>query len=270
MPDEQEPAALVVHQDVTALKEAERVKDEFIGIAAHELRTPLAVIKGFAQMLLVQTARGKGQSLSQWQLEAMQDIDQATSRLVELTEDLLDVTRLQAGRLDLQMEPTDLVALTRRVVARLSVTTERHSISFQSDADHLVVNVDSRRIEQVLTNILNNAIKYSPDGGEITITLQEDAVTNTALLSVRDCGIGIPTEQQARIFGRFVRGDNAKALEIGGTGLGLYLSRELIERNNGHIWFELTEGQGSTFFISLPLYDSEIQQEPYEQTNAVI
>ncbi|HEV2373762.1 MAG TPA: GAF domain-containing protein, partial [Streptosporangiaceae bacterium] len=124
-----EPGAIVVHQDVTALKEAERLKDEFIGIAAHELRSPLAVIKGFAQMLLLQTARGKGPPLAAWQMEAIQDIDQATTRLVELTEDLLDVTRLQAGRLALHHEPADLVALTRRVVTRLQVTTERHSLA---------------------------------------------------------------------------------------------------------------------------------------------
>ncbi len=130
--DEMEPAALVVHLDVTALKEAERVKDEFIGIAAHELRSPLAVIKGFAQMLILQTNRGKGPPLAGWQTEAITDIDQATSRLVELTEDLLDVTRLQAGRLELQLEPTDLVALVKRIVARFKVTTEHHRITVNS------------------------------------------------------------------------------------------------------------------------------------------
>ena len=109
--DPAEPVALMVHQDVTALKEAEQLKDEFIGIAAHELRTPLAILKGFAQTLLVQTARGKGPELVDWQMEALQGIDQATARLVELTEDLLDVTRLQAGRLTLHLEPTDLIAL---------------------------------------------------------------------------------------------------------------------------------------------------------------
>jgi two-component system phosphate regulon sensor histidine kinase PhoR len=262
---ELEPAALVVHQDVTALKEAERLKDEFIGIAAHELRNPLAVMKGFAQMLLLQTARGKGPQLAEWQFEAIQDIDQATSRLVELTEDLLDVTRLQAGRLDLQLEPTDLVALTKRVVSRLSLSTERHTLTLDTHAAHLVVFVDHRRIEQVLTNILTNAIKYSPNGGEITITLSADQTSNNVLISVGDSGIGIPKEQQARIFGRFVRGDNAKALEIGGTGLGLYLSRELVECHHGRIWFESTEGRGSTFYISLPLF----KEEQIETTSAI-
>ncbi len=248
-----EPVAIVVHQDVTALKEAERLKDEFIGIAAHELRTPLAVLKGFVQTLLVQTARGRGAQLADWQMEAIQDIDQATARLVELTEDLLDVTRLQAGRLSLHMEPADLVALTRRVVSRLQVTSERHPITVRSEPEYVVASIDVHRFEQVLTNIINNAIKYSPEGGKINILVCADLKTHSAILSVQDHGIGIPASQQARIFGRFTRADNARAREIGGTGLGLYLSRELVERQGGRIWFESAENQGSTFFISLPL-----------------
>ena len=250
---EPEPAAIVVHQDVTALKEAERLKDEFIGIAAHELRSPLAVVKGFAQTLILQTKRGKGPELADWQMEAIEDIDQATSRLVELTEDLLDVTRLQAGRLELHFEPTDLVALVQRTVARFRVTSEQHTITVNATPEHLVVMADHRRIEQVLSNLTNNAIKYSPDGGDIEISLQDDQKARAALLSVRDHGIGIPANQQGRIFSRFMRADNAHAYNIGGTGLGLYLCRELIERHGGRIWFESVEGQGSTFCVSLPL-----------------
>ena len=169
-----EPVAIVVQQDVTALKEAERLKDDFIGIAAHELRTPLAVVKGFAQTLIVQTIHGKGPELADWQMEAIQDIDQATSRLVELTEDLLDVTRLQAGRLQLQFEPTDLVALVQRIVKRFKVTTERHQIALEAAEENIVVKVDPRRIEQVVSNLISNAIKYSPEGGDIDVTVLED------------------------------------------------------------------------------------------------
>ena len=111
---ETEPLALVIYQDVSALKEAEYLKDEFIGVAAHELRNPLAVLKGFAEMLVFQTARGKGAKLAPWQREALEEIDTATSRLDKLTEDLLDVTRLQAGRLVLSRSSTDLVDLTRQ------------------------------------------------------------------------------------------------------------------------------------------------------------
>ncbi len=250
----QEPVAIVVHQDVTALKEAERLKDDFIGIAAHELRTPLAALKGYAQMLTRQAALGNGQELADWQSEAVEAIDIATSRLVELTDDLLDVTRLQGGRLELHSEPADLVALLQRVISRLLITTDKHTLILSATPEHIVVTIDRQRIEQVITNLLNNAIKYSPDGGNIEITACEEPTSHQALLSIRDHGIGIPHDQQSRIFGRFVRADNARKREIKGTGLGLYLCRELVERHGGRIWFESTEGQGSTFSVLLPLY----------------
>ncbi len=256
-PAEPVPVALVVHQDVTALKEAEQLKDDFIGIAAHELRTPLAVLKGFAQMLLIQSGRGKGPTLVDWQIEALQGIDQATHRLVELTEDLLDVTRLQAGRLTLHLTPTDLVALTTRIIKRLQLTTERHTLSLTTSAEHIVVEVDPQRMEQVLSNLLGNAIKYSPQGGPIEITVREEPQDHLVQLSISDHGIGIPLAQQAQIFGRFVRAENARVHGIGGTGLGLYLCRELVERQCGRIWFESVEGEGSTFRVALPVYALE-------------
>ncbi len=254
--DEAESAALVVHQDITALKEAEQLKDEFIGIAAHELRTPVAVLKGYAQMLLRQTVHGKGPALSDWQMEALQSIDQATIRLVELIEDLLNVTRLQAGRFHLSIEPSDLVAVVRRVINRLQMTSEHHTLSFSASSPYLIVETDMQRLEQVLTNVITNAMKYSPQGGAVEITLCENREQRVAQISVRDFGIGIPKAQQSRIFGRFVRAENANAYGITGTGLGLYLCREMIELLGGHIWFESVEGQGSTFFLTLPLPDA--------------
>jgi signal transduction histidine kinase len=170
-----------------------------------------------------------------------------------LIEDLLDVTRLQAGRLTLHREPTDLVTLVQRVVRRLHMMAERHLLSIDTTRAHLVLPLDSQRIEQVLSNLIGNAIKYSPDEGAIEIMLREEGEAKRVVLSVRDHGIGIPMQQQASIFGRFMRADNARAYGIGGTGLGLYLSRELVELHGGRIWFESTEGQGSTFFLALPI-----------------
>ncbi len=249
-----EPMAIVVHQDVTALKETEQLKDEFIALAAHELRTPLAILKGFVQTLLVQTARGKGPVLAEWQTESLQEIEQATNRLVELTEDLLNVTRMQAGRLKLQTEAVDLPPLLQRLVAQVQMTTEHHQLSIHATLSHLVVRGDPRRIEQVLNNLLQNAIKYSPAGGSIEVRIYLDESTKMALLSIKDQGIGIPTQQQSRIFSRFARANNAQTYGIGGTGLGLYLCRELVERQNGRIWFESVEEVGSTFFLTFPLF----------------
>ena len=247
-----EPVALVVHQDVTPLKEAEYLKDEFVGIVAHELRTPLAALKGFADMLLVQTARQRGPALADWQQEALEEIGVAVTRLVDLSEELLDVTRLQAGRLHLQCTPTNVVSLARRVATLLQQTTARHQIEVRTEREQLVADIDPGRIDQVLTNLIGNAIKYSPQGGPVIVTLWEEGAGGPVGVSVADRGIGIPDTQHAQVFGRFMRADNAVAWGISGTGLGLYICRELVQRHGGQLWFESQEGTGSTFFLTLP------------------
>jgi signal transduction histidine kinase len=163
------------------------------------------------------------------------------------------VTRLQAGRLLLQRTPTNVVPLAQRVATLLQQTTTRHQVEVHTTHTQLVADIDPGRIEQVLTNLLDNAIKYSPQGGRVIISLQEERAAQAVKISVQDSGIGIPKEQHGQIFGRFMRADNALAWGISGTGLGLYLCRELIEQHEGHLLFESEEGVGSTFFLTLPL-----------------
>ncbi|HZU69012.1 MAG TPA: GAF domain-containing sensor histidine kinase [Ktedonobacteraceae bacterium] len=244
--------ALVNYQDVTILREADQLKDKFIGTAAHELRHPVAVLRGYVQMLLRQNKRGKWPKLLDRQEEALQSIDQSTAQLVELSEDLLDVTRLQGGGVQLHCEPVDLVVLVQRMVQQVQVTTDRHMLTLVTTVPSLVVNADPVRIEQVLSNLLSNAIRYSPEGGMVEITISEVVDTHGACVSIRDSGIGIPEKDQARIFGQFARASNAESYGIGGTGLGLYLCREVIERHHGRIWFESKEGQGTAFSVALP------------------
>lgn len=260
VPAPPERVVLIVYEDVTALKEAEALKDQFISLATHELRTPVTVIAGYTDMLLRRAVRGKEHGLDEWQSAKLQEMKQATEQLAKLTHDLLDVTRAQAGQFQLHLSPTDLVALTRQVVGRLQATTERHQLSLYTTLAHLWAQVDAERVEQVLSNLLDNAIKYSPQGGPIEVTLEENAAAREALFRICDHGMGIPHAQQVHIFGRFVRADNVRAARIGGTGLGLYLCRELVERHGGHISFESEEGVGSTFFFSLPLTESAQQE----------
>lgn len=248
-----EALVLVIHQDVTPLKEAEYLKDEFIGVAAHELRTPLAVLKSASSMLRVQTARGHGPQLAEWQSEALQEIELATNRLTSLTEDLLDVTRLQAGRLQLHRQPADLVVLVSRVAAQMQTLSPRHRLNVRTPGAPLLASLDASRMEQVLLNLIGNAIKYSPQGGSVVVAVWEEERRREVNVSVQDEGIGIPLHQQAQIFGRFMRADNARAAGIHGSGLGLYLCRELVEGHGGRVWFQSTEGQGTTFFLTLPL-----------------
>jgi signal transduction histidine kinase len=248
------PAALVVHQDVTALKESESLKDEFIGIAAHELKSPLAVLRGSAQTLLVQTERGHGQPLADWQIETLRDIDISTERMSNLIEELLDVSRLQAGRLEIQAEACDLITLLERMVKQFQVATKTHQLIFTTALSSLIVHVDVPRVEQIFSNLIFNATKYSPGRDHVDIEVCETHSNgrHEALVSVRDYGIGIPRDQQAYVFRRFARADNA--LAYSGAGLGLFLCRELIEQHNGCIWFDSVEGEGTTFYFTLPLY----------------
>jgi two-component system, OmpR family, phosphate regulon sensor histidine kinase PhoR len=247
------PVAVVVFQDVTALKEAEHLKDEFIAVAAHELKTPMASVKGYADMLLHRSVGEADLKLAGWQIEALETIDQATNRLVELTDDLLDVARLQSDHLQLHSEPHDLIALTRRVMKRFQIVSGQHSLLLSTKEEFVVACIDVRRTEQIIGNLLSNAIKYSPQGGSVRISIQMDDEAGMASLSIADQGIGIPEDQQALLFNRFARAENARELGITGTGLGLYLCRELVERQGGRIWFTSKAGEGSTFSLSLPL-----------------
>ncbi len=251
-----EPAALVVIQDVTSLKEAEQLKDQFIGLVVHELRNPLAALKGFATMLLRHSQGDRGTALASWQQEALTEIDLAADRLNRLTEDLLDIVRLEAGRLVLHRESIDLMHTIRHVIAQMDRMSDRHQLTFSTSLSHLQAQMDRGRIEQVLVNLLTNAMKYSPAGGLIEVTLQVVPEREAALISIRDQGIGIPQAEQAKLFGRFVRASNSQTHGISGTGLGLYLCRELVLQHGGDIWFESAEGVGSTFFLRLPLSPS--------------
>lgn len=248
-----EPVVLVALQDVTALKEAERLKDEFIAIAAHELRNPATSIKGYAALLNMEAEQDWDAAHHETWFASLRTIEQAATQLVELVNDLVDVTRLQAGRLALDIGSWDLVPIVRRVVAHLQVTTERHTLVVEAPDDPVTARVDPQRIEQVIGNLVGNAIKYSPQGGNVEVSVRAERPPGLAVIALRDQGIGIPMSQQARVFRRFERAENARQHGIEGSGLGLYLSHELVTRQGGRIWFESTEGKGSAFYVALPL-----------------
>jgi signal transduction histidine kinase len=242
-----------LRQEITALKEAEQQKDDFIATAAHELRRPLTALVGYAEMLKQQTAGSMRSELAEWQIEALETITHVSCQLVDLTNDLLDVTQLQAGKFELHRYTTDLVALSHRVIAKMRVTVKHHTLAIEAKAPRIAANIDIQRIEQVLINLLSNAIKYSPAESTVRLTIQEDQEAGNAVLAVHDQGIGIPPSQRIHIFNRFFRADNARVLGVEGAGLGLYLCRELVQQHGGRIWFESVEGEGSSFYVLLPL-----------------
>jgi signal transduction histidine kinase/HAMP domain-containing protein len=229
-----------------AAQEGLRVRDEFLSTAAHELKTPIAVIKGYVELLRRRIAAGRPLHETQ----VLEVLERQCNRLTRLIQDFLDVARAEYGQLELRSERCDLAALVRAVVERLQATTSAHCLELCVIASAPVV-VDRDRIEQVVENLLSNAIKYSPGGGHIWVTV--DVQAGDAVVSVRDEGIGIPSDRQAQLFERFYRAHAGTPHDYGGMGIGLHLSREIVARHGGKIWFSSVEGEGSTFTFSLPI-----------------
>jgi signal transduction histidine kinase len=214
---------------------------EFITMVTHELRNPLASIKGYAELMQRRGAYSEA---------AVDTIVTQAKQLERLIEDLLDVSRLQVGQLKLQPGETDLVALARAAAAQAQTLTHVHTIRVVAPEPPLVGRWDATRLEQVLQNLLSNAVKYSPDGGEIVVRVED--LPRQARVSVTDQGIGIPPEALPRLFQRFFRTEEAQARGIEGLGLGLHISRALVEAHGGRLWAESLPGQGSTFVFTLP------------------
>lgn len=249
-------AAASIINDVTKQKELERQKDEFLGVASHELKTPVTSIKAYTQVLQ-QLFTKKGDTKS---ADLLGKLDAQINKLTALIADLLDVTKIQAGQLQLRMSHYRFNDLVKEIVEEVGRTSVKHKIKMSLDKDHLVYG-DKERVGQVITNLLTNAIKYSPRAKDVLLTTTSD--TDTLTLCVKDAGIGIPPEKQARIFERFYRVDREHEETYPGLGLGLYISSAIIKRQGGKIWVNSTPQKGSTFCFTLPI------QKQSQQKNTV-
>jgi PAS domain S-box-containing protein len=237
--------AVTVTGDLTVWVQLDKLKDEFLRVAAHELKTPVMIIKGYVQLLSreLQGIEGKKQT----HLEA---IESGTNRLSALTNALLDMSQAQLKRLRVNLEPLDLKALLLDCVHGIQVVSDRHKIRLL-EVDPAVVLGSSMRLTQVLQNILGNAIKYSPDGGSVDVTMKVDS--DWANVSVRDYGIGIPAAKQKQLFQMFFQAHIGTRHDFGGMGLGLYLVREIINLHHGDVWLTSEQGQGTTVSFRLPV-----------------
>ena len=235
--------ARAARMDADAAESAVRMRDEFLSVAAHELKTPLTAAKTATQ-LLARTFRGT--PLSKTQARSLETVERQIGKLSRLASQLLDTVRLESGRLALEFDDVDVVALLRDAIEQAGATTERHSFSLDAPSE-LHVTADALRLEQVFTNLLDNAVKFSPAGGSIEISAWPAAMTAT--ITVRDHGIGVPREHRARLFDQFYQAHPNRS----GLGLGLYISRHIVERHGGTMYAEQPEGAGTRFVISLPL-----------------
>ncbi len=249
----------ILVRDITRERESDAMKSQLLSTVSHELRTPLASIKGFTTTLLRQDVKWDAAT----ERDFLRIIEEETDRLAEIIDNLLEMSQIEAGALRINKEPTQLRKLIREAVDEMRMRTEAHYFVVDLPAELPRVLIDPRRIRQVLHNLVGNAIKYSK-GGQITVTCEVEndhrGDLGHVVVSVADQGDGISPQYLDKVFERFFQVDGASTRKVGGSGLGLSISRGIVQAHDGKIWVESTVGQGSTFRFTLPLASNEASE----------
>lgn len=229
--------------------ESKHKLSEVISIVSHQFKTPLSAIKGYLEVLLNQDL-GK---INLKQKEYLEDAMENTIRMIELVKDLLDVSQIEQGKLDFKIQPSSLEKITKRVIKDFSsfFKAKNCEVSFKALNKIPLINIDPLKIEQVIYNLVSNAIRYSGTKGRVEIALEKKQ--GNIHFYCEDNGIGIPEEDKKKIFTKFYRSERAITFSTGGSGLGLFISRAIIQKSKGRIWFKSKENEGSTFCFSLPI-----------------
>jgi signal transduction histidine kinase len=239
---------VTITRDITESMNVERRKDAFISMASHELKTPVTSLKGFTNVLQRRlTKQGDTQGL--YYLNRM---DAQLNKLTMLISELLDISRMQSGKLELRSEPFELDALIDETVENVQAATSTHHLLIEERTGVQVLG-DKERLGQVFINLLTNAIKYSPRSEKVVVRLFQDGDLQQAIVSIQDFGIGIDKAHHEKIFERFYQVSDPEEKTYPGLGIGLYISNEIVVGHQGQMWVESSKGKGATFFVALPL-----------------
>ena len=249
-----------VNIDITDRKIQEQRKDEFVGMASHELKTPLTSLKGFLHLLQRSLNRRQETPAEMQALTYLDKMERQVNRLTKLINDLLDISRIQTGKLNYREEYFDLDTLIQEVIENIQAMTATHLLVYDEHTSAQVY-ADRDRIGQVLINLLTNATKYSPQAEQVLIRVAKDEQRREVTVSVQDFGIGIDKEHQEKVFERFYQVSKPGELPFSGLGIGLYLSSEIIQRHSGRLWVESEKGDGSIFSFTLPLAEPTMEEE---------
>ena len=237
---------VLVFHDLTRMKRLERTREEFVGNVSHELRTPLSLIKGYAETLL-DGAKDNPEVATKF----LQTIDRNARRLDLLIQDLLTISALESGRIAMNPHPVALQPVVDRGFADLKSQADARKVTLINQLPNFMAQADETRVEQVLSNLLENAVKYGREGGTVIVGGREVDNRNLEIF-VGDDGPGVPIEARERVFERFYRVDKARSREQGGTGLGLAIVKHIVQAHGGRVWLESEPGKGATFFFTLP------------------
>jgi len=261
---------IVIH-DVSQVRQLERIRADFVANVSHELRTPLTAIQGYAETLL-NSNLGGNKTREQFIIKILNH----AGRLSRLVSDLLELARLESGEIELKRAPCHLNAFYEPILDVFEPALEEAGLVLTWEVPENLpqVNVDQQLVMQIFVNLIDNAIKYTPDGGTITVSAETgnanaddtDGTTNEVIIHVKDTGIGIPLESQSRVFERFYRVDKGRARDMGGTGLGLAIIKHIVLCHNGRIWLESILGEGTVFHFALP---AEITENRRRQGTAL-
>ncbi len=246
--DTQARGVVMVLRDITSQKELEQMKSNFLSVVSHELRTPLHSIKGFVDIILM----GKTGEINDLQRDFLTTVQQSTSNLQRMIEDLLEFSRMEAGRIKLKPEMISVYGVAEKVVEQLAPLAQESNLKLFNRVPEEIALIEEEplRIQQVLTNLISNAIKFTPANGAVSVLARD--IGEQVQISVQDTGIGIPEAEQAKGFQRVSQVDSSAARSYRGTGLGLTICKFIVEYHHGRIWVESQEGQGSTFHFVLP------------------
>ena len=251
---EREGTILVFH-DLTRLKQLERTREEFVGNVSHELRTPLSLIKGYVETLL-DGARNNPEVAEHF----LQIIARNAERLDLLIQDLLTISALESGRVQINLQPVHLHAVAEKVLADLKARADGRNITLKNELPDLTASADESRLEQVLANLVDNAIKYGRAQGSVVLGGEKQGGEKIEIF-VRDDGPGIPAESLDRVFERFYRVDKGRSRESGGTGLGLSIVKHIVQNHGGEVWAKSEPGKGATFFFTLPAMPVKVEKD---------
>ena len=241
--------AVDVFRDITVERQIDKSKTEFVSLASHQLRTPLSAIKWYSEIIL----GGKAGKLKPKQQEYLEQVYKGNERMIKLINVMLNISRLEAGKVKITLAPLSIRELLENIIAeqQVDIKKKKHKFTFECPNDLPKITTDSELIRMVFQNLISNAIKYTPDKGKIDCKIEKK--DNSILFLVHDNGIGIPEDQQKKIFGKLFRADNAFSHDPQGNGLGLYAAKMTVENLGGKTWFESKADKGTTFYVELPM-----------------